>query len=638
VWSRCPARCRGDRAAAAERTAAGLLARAEARAAAERPAAPAPARAASSSRRPARKAAPARRRPAAAERPMVPVVLVHVDAAGRLAADVPDVPDLSDARTLEHLFCWVDAADALGVAKVHPDARAADPLVILSAEAARLLKLPAKLPGTAKAAATLAAKVAKAAEAAGLETGAVGASPIVRVFRRRGAAGRKVSAALVVVPWLAADTRPGRLLATLADTGAGMEGATLARRLRTVVAHLGVLPATTEASTALALLEAVRPREQWDRTRGGWVLKDGALPSGDTAVPVAAGSRHPLTQVQQRAGQRVCEEEDYRQWTRPLTADERLLPWAVTVDVSTSYLSVTERLGLPVGPLELEQSPRWDEKRAGLWHCDFTGVAVEPELPHPSEWTGRPPTGPGWYATPTVAYMVTAYGFDPSTVTAAYLPATTTAYLAQWTARLRDAYKACMAALGVPDGMAPAEFLAADAARPALVAADPAAADAAAVATLVKGVYKAGIGRWAYRGDVIDSDDEWAEQVAARWWYRPEVRHTVIAAARVAAHRRMRRTLELTGLSPFAVNVDALMYASSEPSPLPLLPAPLPDGRPVPGALRLGAAPGSYKHESSIPMAAVLAAVDAELHPVRLIHDYDTTGRAVLAAADPKGE
>jgi hypothetical protein len=321
----------------------------------------------------------------------------------------------------------------------------------------------------------------------------------------------------------------------------------------------------------------------------------------------------------------VCEEEDYKAWARPLLPAEQAAPWAVAVDVCASFLSVTETLRLPLGALTLRESPRWDAKVAGLWLCDFTGLETEADLPHPATFTGQAPTGPGWYATPTVAYMVSAYGYDPAAITAAYLSGESVAFLKEWTTRIRDAYKRCMAVLGVTDGMDDAAFLAAYAARKSGTDTDPAKADALILADAYKGIYKGGIGKWTDNGSQYRDDAEWAEKVAATWSYRPEVRFTILSAARIGAHRRMRKTYELTGRAPLSLNVDSYLYASPEPSPLPLLPK-TPDGRPVPGALRLGSAPGSFKHEASVPMAAVAAALADRVHPSRLTHDYDTAG------------
>jgi hypothetical protein len=625
AWRRCPARCGpANRQEAAERHAAR---------AAWRPAPRMPAQAPAPEPRPAARrqaSAPAkRRRPAAPARELVSVVLVDVDGK-ELVHDVPELPAIG-GKTLADLFAWIGSGIPLGVPRLHKDGRAWDPVVILTPAACALVKLPATMP-EGKPMATQAGKVGKAAADSGMECGQLG--PCFKVFRRKGESGRKISVAVLVTPWLGqGDSKQAnsvRLVTSLAQTPDGIDAAALGRRLRAFVAQLGVMPGATAATTSVILLESLRPREEWSKEQGRSVLKPDAFPAGDTCVPVAAGLRHPYTRQQQMAGERVCDDDDYTFWARPVTADERLLPWCVVLDVSTSYLSVTARLGLPLGPLEFTGSPRFDAKSAGLWWCDFTGITTEPDLPHPSERTGQAPTGPGWYATPTVEYMVKAYGFDPATITQAYVSTRTVAFLEDWTDRIRNAYKASMAVLGITDGMEPGAFLAAYAERKQAAAESTEGTDALVLADAFKRIYKEGIGRWTFNGNTEPDMAVWMEKAVRRWWYRPEVRFHVVSAARIAAHRRMRKTLELTGLAPFALNRDAYFYASSEPSPMPLLPTKA-DGSPVPGALRLGTAPGSFKHESSIPMAAVLEALDAEqpAHPATLTHNYTPAGEPV---------
>jgi hypothetical protein len=570
------------------------------------------------------------RKSAAGRRPgrtLVPVVMVDA-ADGELVSDDAAVPVPAGVRTLAGLFAWLGSGLPLGVARVHQDGKTWDAAVCLSAAAVALVKLPAKLP-TGKAGERFAEKLGKAAAGAGLEIGKVG--PGVKVYRRRGEAGAKVSLSLVVVPWLGqGDARQVNAVGMMTDLARGADGApdaaTLARRLRAFIATVGISPGATPATTSMMLLEAVRPREQWSDAAGHSVLKEGALPSGDCAVPPAAGGRHALTRAEAAAGRRVCEEEDYAMWARELTEAEAAEPFAVAVDVCASFLSVTETLRLPAGPLELVESPVWDAKVAGLWWCDFTAVVVDELLPHPSEWHGEAPEGPGWYATPTVAYMATTYGFDTATITRAYLSTHTVAFLGEWTVRIRDAYKGAMATLGLVDGMDPAAFLAAHAVHKD-TGSDTERMDALVLSGAYKDLYKKGIGKWAETGVAAFPDrEEWQEKVPSRWSYRPEVRFTILAAVRVGAHRRMRKTYGLTGRAPFAVTHDAYMYACPEPSPLPLLPAPLADGRPVPGALRLGTAPGAFKHEASIPMDAVRAALADRIHPSTLKDTYTLAG------------
>ncbi|MFJ9777166.1 multiprotein-bridging factor 1 family protein [Kitasatospora sp. NPDC101157] len=618
------------------------------------PAAPAAAAPASSAPvRPTSTAASARPRPAttrtaarpAAARPASsaatavaarwwPAVALDV-ADGGWVLDVPQIPAPAGPK-LGDWFAWLGTGLPLRVERAHPAGRGGDGMVCLTVAALKQLGLPAALPTTEKALAALHTKLAKAAAVVGMEiSDQIG--PSFHVFRRTGSAGGpKTSVRVTIAPWLGqGDGRQqavSALAAPLATAPDGTkDGLTLTRRYRAFTADLGVAPGATTASTAMLLLDAVRPRVEWvkDQVTAEWSshLREGALPTGDLCVPPAAGARHPLTRELLSKGEAVCEEEDYKWWARELTDAEAGRPWAVAVDVCASYLSVTDSLRLPIGPLEPVKNPAWDGgKTAGLWWCDFTTTEVDELLPHPATFHGQPPTGPGWYATPTVAYMATTYGFDPATITDAYLSTHTAPLLKEWTGRIRGGYKRAYADLGLTDGQSPEEFLTAYAVHKD-VDTDPVRADALVLAGLYKNIYKGGIGKWSDSARHLD-DPTWLEKVAAVWSYRPEIRFHIIAAARIAAHRRLRKTLQLTGRAPFAVNVDSYLYATDEPSPLELLPV-KDDGAPVPGALRLGIAPGSHKHESSIPLEAVVEAMERREHPSKLVHHYTTDGTPI---------
>ncbi|MCZ4124973.1 helix-turn-helix domain-containing protein [Streptomyces sp. H39-S7] len=564
-----------------------------------------------------------------------PAVALDVAADGSWLLDVPQVPAPAGNK-LGDWFAWLGTGLPLRVERAHASGRGGDGMVCLTAAALKQLGLPAVLPTTDKALAALQAKMAKAAGGVGMEiSDQVG--PSFHAFRRKGSAGGpRTSLRITVAPWLGqGDARQQATsalavpLATAPDDT--LDGLTLTRRLRAFTADLGVAPGATTASTGMLLLDAVRPRVEWtkDDTTGEWSshLRDGALPTGDLCVAPAAGARHPLTRELISRKEAVCEEEDYKWWARMPTAQEAARPYAVACDVCASYLSVTESLRLPAGPLEHTANPAWDGgKTAGLWWADFTTTVVDELLPHPATFHGQPPTGPGWYATPTVAYMATTYGFDPATITEALLSTHTVPLLKEWTGRVRGGYKRTYAELGLVDGQSPTEFLAAYAVHKD-VGSDPVRADALVLARLYKNIYKGGIGKWADSARHLD-DATWLEKVAGSWAYRPEIRFHILSAARIAAHRRLRKTLQLTGRAPFAVNVDSYLYAADAPSPIELLPV-TGDGTPVPGALRLGIAPGSHKHESSIPMAAAIAALERREHPSKLVHQYATDGTPV---------
>ncbi|GGU40751.1 hypothetical protein [Streptomyces violascens] len=612
-----------------------------------RPAGPPPAsafrgRSDQPSARPGGRRTPARTAPTApaANKPRRwPAVALDHNAEG-WTLDVEQVPPPAGTKVTDW-FAWLGTGLPLRIDRIHDAGRTGDGMVCLSAAALKALGLPASFPTTDKALAALTKKLTTAAASVGMELSQE-IGPTFHAFRRVGAAGGpKSSLRVVITPWLGQGSEKqqvtGAMLNQLAVDPAGeLDAHTLARRIRTYVADLGTAPGITPATTSKLLLEAVRPRsEPVQDDDGEWHsrLRDGALPSGDTVVPPAAGARHPLTRELLDRGEVPCEEEDYKHWSRPLTEAEAAMPYAVACDVCASYLSVTMSLRLPVGPLEHHSDPVWDTKSApaGLWWCDFTDVDVDPLLPHPATFHGRPPAGPGWYATPTVTYMVTDFGFDPDTITEAYLSPLTVPFLKEWTIRLREAYKRVYGLLGLKDGQDPTEFLAAYASHKDIDPQDAERTDALVLAGLYKAVYKGGVGKWTEGAAHLD-EETWLQQIVANWSYRPEVRFTVISAARIANHRRMRKTYTKTGRAPFAINVDSYLYATEEPSPLELL-TPAENGKPVLGVLRLGIGPGQFKHESSIPMDAVrqLLNDDEDEHPSRLTHDYTTDGTAVEA-------
>ncbi|TLQ39414.1 hypothetical protein [Streptomyces marianii] len=656
-WKRCPEQCTAaSRAAAVERQ---QKRRAEQAQSAQPTAPPAPSRPvpvperpsavtsrpayrgrpAQAATRPGRHRAPARSGGASASAVNAPrrwpaVALGH-DAQG-WHTDIAQLPPPAGTK-LTDWFAWLGTGLPLRIDRVHGAGRTGDGIVCLSAAALKTLGLPASYPATEKALAALTKKLNTAAASVGMELSQE-LGPVFHAFRRAGSAGGpKSSLRVVVTPWLGQGSDKqqvtGAMLAQLAAAPTGeLDAETLARRIRKYVADLGIAPGVTPATTSKLLLDAVRPRsEPFQDEQGEWSsrLRDGALPGGDTVVPPAAGARHPLTRELQQRGEVLCEEEDYKYWSRPLTAAEAAMPYAVACDVCASYLSVTMSLRLPVGPLEHHSDPVWETKSApaGLWWCDFTGIEVDSLLPHPATFHGEHPAGPGWYATPTVAYMVTEYGFDPGTITEAYLSTMTVPFLKEWTNRLREAYKGAYGALGLTDGQEAEEFLAAYAVHKDIDPGDTERSDALVLAGLYKAIYKGGVGKWADGAAYLD-EETWLQQIVSNWSYRPEVRYTVISAARIANHRRMRKTYKKTGRAPFAVNVDSYLYATQEPSPLELL-TPAENGKPVLGVLRLGIGPGQFKHEASIPMQEVMELLNSDEHPSRLTHDYTTDGIAV---------
>ena len=698
LWRRCPAHCRpANRIQAQQRSAARAALRhpapprvpqltapdtAQAPAAPVQPARPAPAAAAvpESAPTPAaavprgpaapapRRAEPLAPRPAASrnDADLVTAVLLDVDG-GHVVADVPGL-GAPGAKTLEALFAWIASGPALGVPAVHRDARRHNGTVVLSPELCRALKLPAKLPEAAKRTA-LGERLQAAAASAGCDIGSTGqraqkdwtrsVATRIAVTPRKAAGVRRASAVtLVVTPWIGQATGPAQAvdhwLERLGQPDPhhtheqdGCDPALLAERLRAVVFDLAVPLTGTARVTARTLLESVRPREEWGPERDGTrIPKPGALPDGDTSVEPAAGRWHPLTLQALEDERPVCREDDFIRFTRPLTAAEAQMPYAVELDVCAAHLAVTGSLKVPISPLLHHDRPTFDKGTCGLWWCDFTTLRpvwptltaqqralAEQLLPHPAASDGRPPTGPGWYDTKTVEGMAEWYGFDTSTITQAYLADHSATLFHEFTRQLRDGYKHRHAQLGIGEAMDPPAFLAAYAARHRMAATDPVAASALVLIEFYKDVYRANTGSWSEnpRGDNEQEMQRWQQDVVASWRYRPEIRFAILAASRFAMYRRLLKTFAATGRAPIAVHVDGVVYASETGDPLALIP--LTDtGKQLPGAIRLGIAPGSCKHDATVPMPEIAAAL-AQGEPLQGAHGvvarYDTDAQLI---------
>jgi hypothetical protein len=188
-----------------------------------------------------------------------------------------------------------------------------------------------------------------------------------------------------------------------------------------------------------------------------------------------------------------------------------------------------------------------------------------------------------------VAYAV-ELGFQVAPIEA-YVRTRTGRYLDPWYKRLRDAYIATMADLGVSTGMAGEEFLEAMARSRH---ADP---TLALVLKAIKATAKGGIGKLRQRNrGQVPYYEPWPALARPTW--RPDIRAAVLATVRVNMHRKIMKTAAATDRYPVAIGTDALVYPSPGPSPLDFLPY-TPEGKPVPGTFRLGVSPGMIKHQGT---------------------------------------
>lgn len=364
------------------------------------------------------------------------------------------------ATTVPALVEWTLAEAGIGSGRLHRFGKDADPLVVLTEAAAVRLGLPARLEGfEARRGLRLPDdhKVVQQITRARWKLTQRGFGPWPRVYRPA-QGGQRQCVQLAVVSWDALDPRSW-------GAAADLPAPELAYVLGTYAARV-LTPRGSAATSGLELMSALRPPTRPERDQdGSWVSapNPGALTAVLDPAPPEAPAEHPVAQDWKAAGGGFLDEEAY-QWVRPmetLTDEECLLPWAVGIDINTAFLAAANRLTVGLDAPVHRSRPVFDKKIPGAWRVDLSHVAVDPRLPSPFTPSGEQPAGPAWYATPTVAYAV-ELGAEVRPLEA-FLRFDTGAYLDPWHDRLREAYLATMADLGVPSGkdVGEQEFLAA---------------------------------------------------------------------------------------------------------------------------------------------------------------------------------
>ncbi|MFJ9822241.1 telomere-associated protein Tap [Streptomyces sp. NPDC101151] len=562
----------------------------------------------STSRRPAaRKAAPAGTTEAGTDPRFAngPLAVVDVDADGQVLAYcvgglVLDVP----AKSIPALVEWTLAESGLGAPRLHRNGKDSDPLLVLTEAALARFGLPVTLTDEERLAGRLPEghKVIKQLVRAEWKLTKRGFGPWARIYRP--ATGSERACVQLCIPaWDALDTRHW------ADA-AQLPPAELARVLG-VFASRVMTPRGSAAVTGLELMTALHPPTRASEPdaagRRHSEHNPGSLGKDPVdCAPCEAPDGHPvlvdLPRFHRRTPAEVLVEEAY-DWARPLTDAECMNRFLVGIDVNMAFAAGANGLVVGLGEPTHVKAPVFDAKLPGSWlvdlsHIDLSRVKLGKDkwaeldaslLPSPFTPKGERPTGPAWYATPTVAYAV-ELGYDVRPIEA-YVRYDNGRYLDGWYNRLRDAYLATMADLGVGADLPPQEFLVAmDGYRQR----DP---QLAIVVSAIKATVKGGIGklRERPRGEGWKPGQPW--RALARPTWRPDIRAAVISRTRINMHRKVVKHAAFTGQYPVAVLSDCAVYASDGPSPLDFLP--YRDGRPLPGAFKLGINPGLVKHEGT---------------------------------------
>ncbi|NSL42896.1 helix-turn-helix transcriptional regulator [Streptomyces sp. 8P21H-1] len=516
--------------------------------------------------------------------------------AGGLVLDVP-------AKSLPSLVDWTLKEAGLGQPKLSGSGKDADPLLVLTETALERYGLPVTLTEEERLAGRLPEghKVIKQLVRAQWKLTKRGFGPWARIYRP--ATGSERACVQLCIPsWNALDTRHW-------GEAGQLPPAELARVLG-VYASRVMTPRGSTAVTGLELMTALHPP-----TRASGPDADGKRHSehnpgslGKEAVdcaPCEAPDGHPLLKDLPRFHVRGPAEklfEEAYDWARPMTDAECTLRHLVGIDVNMAFAAGANGLVVGLGEPTHVTNPAFDPKLPGSWlvdlsHVDLSRVKVGKEwveldgslLPSPFTPKGERPTGPAWYATPTVAYAVElGYGVAPLEAWVRYENGR---YLDGWYQRLRDAYLATMADLGVGADLAPAGFLAA---MDGYKARDP---QLAIVTTAIKATVKGGLGklRERPRGEGWRPGEPWRALSRPTW--RPDIRAAVISRTRINLHRKIVKHAAFTGQYPIAILSDCVVYAANGTSPLDFLP--YREGKPLPGGFKLGINPGLVKHEGT---------------------------------------
>ncbi|MFD8377036.1 telomere-associated protein Tap [Streptomyces sp. NPDC059679] len=571
------------------------------------------ARPVSSSRRPGtkkaapKKAVPAKAAAAAAADPRFahgPLAVVDADEDRQVVAYcvdglLLDVP----AKSLPALVEWTLAEARLGAPKLNGSGRDADPVLVLTEAALERYGLPVTLSESERLEGRLPEghKILGQLDRAHWQLTKRGFGPWAWIYRP--AQGRQRQCVQLCIPsWNALDARSWGDAAQLPPAELALLLGTYARRVMT--------PRGSTAVTGLELMTALNPPtrasapdENGQRHKEHRPGSLGEHPMD--CAPCEAPDGHPLLadlpRFHQRGPAEMLFEEAY-DWARELTDTECMKRFLVGIDINLAFGAAAH--GAVVGlatPPEHVTDPEFDPALPGAWlvdlsHVDLSRVLVGKQwrqldgesLPSPFTPTGERPTGPAWYATPTVAYAV-ELGYDVAPIEA-WVRREKGKFLDGWYKRLRDAYVHTMGDLGVAEKLPPQEFLAA---MDGYKQRDP---DMAIVLDAIKSTVKGGIGKLRERARGGKPGEAWPALSRPTW--RPDIRAVVISRARVNMHRKMISLAAATGQYPVAILSDCAVYAADGPSPLDVLPYDA-DGKTVPGSFRIGVSPGMVKHEGT---------------------------------------
>ncbi|MEU2955920.1 telomere-associated protein Tap [Streptomyces xanthochromogenes] len=548
---------------------------------------------------PADEAPPSPRRPAPSLPRVIPTgplaVIDHTDTLVAHFTDGSALPLAAD--DLPGVVQW--ALDSgLRRDRLSPYDQDGDPLIVLTPAASTALHLPAELDDRVTLRLPTDHPVLAQLRQAGFLLTRRGFGPWPRVYRPV-VNKKRASLQLAIQAW-GALCQDGWNLPPLAP-------ADLARLLGRYTERL-LTPRGSTAVCGQELMTALRPptKPGRDPANSRWVPTPhrGALHQAMDPAPPEAPDAHPLAQG--RRPEDAMEEEAW-DWSRAPDEHESALAHVVGIDINLAFLSAASSLsvGLNAPPRHVI-APTFDKTIPGAWYCDLSHAPLDPRLPSPFTATGQAPTKPAWYTTVTLAYAQ-ELNLDIRP-TEAYLRDDHGPYLTPWYERLRDAYLATMADLGVHEKIPQPQYLAA---MQKLPTADPAQL---ALLAAIKATAKGGLGKLREGPRHITAPyTRWPALDKPTW--RPDIRAAVVAKARVNLHRKLRKMAEQSGRYPLAVLSDCVLYAAHAPTALDVVP----DQLGTQGLIRLAVNPGCAKQEGAKSTAWYQQQLTQGLNPARYI-------------------
>ncbi|WP_240981670.1 MULTISPECIES: transcriptional regulator [unclassified Streptomyces] len=536
--------------------------------------------------------------------PRGPLAVIDQEGEGLIAHFADQKRTDTGADHLLDLVHWALNA-GIGRARLHKNARNdADPLLVLTLPAMQYLGLPPALDNRNQLRLPDSHPEISRLRDAGFRLTRSGFGPWARVYLPV-ENGKRSCVQLALTGWGALSDRDGWNLPDL-------QPGPLAALLGTYADRV-ITPAGSTAVCGQELMTALRPatRADYSPAAGRWVSAQNAnaLVEPLEPAPPEAHDAHPLAKG--RRPEDAMNEEAW-DWSRP-PADDEATTYAHVVGIDINLAFVAAASSLDVGlnaPPRHAASPPFDPKVPGTWLCDFSQAPHDPRLPSIFTPHGLPPTGPAWYATPTLTYAAEELDLKVKPLQA-YLRDDKGRYLAPWYKHLRNAYLETMADAGVHENMTPEAFLRAMQNLP------DAGPELLALLKAIKATGKGGIGklREGPRGTTVPYQ-RWAALDTPTW--RPDIRAAVISKARTLMHGKMRKLADLTGRYPLAALSDCAVYPAHQPTATDVVPSG-DDGSKLPGHFHLGVNPGYAKQEGTRPMSWYLQQHHQNLNPARHI-------------------